>query len=280
MAADGSPSAAKSADGSVRRLHFPGLVLLVLLLLQASSPLPAAMDLFACALRDLAPAQLVHDSRYSTADLMAAIEVNDPRTDSFLALDPDAALALEFDPERCGEYTRAEVLAIACRLFQLEATAHAGHPLASTLWTCNLLRPAHLARLRTHPRPYARVLYALLLATVKCTEIVWLELERGNVYQHEDVHLYPSGLAFSDLLLPLPPPDSSSSSSSSTTTTDDILRLLDDALSTLSTLSTLNPLDDDDDDDNDNSDHDDLRALVEFRIVNPAPLPPSAPGHC
>ncbi|GAA5883640.1 hypothetical protein JCM3774_005989 [Rhodotorula dairenensis] len=209
------------------------------------------MELLERALRELERGQLVHDDRYSTADLMAAIEINDPRTDSFLlAAHPKSTPT--WDPDWTA-YTAAEVLHIARRLFRLEATAHAGHPLLSTLWTCNLLRPRSLAALAHAQSPAARILNAILLATVKCTEIVWQQLERALVYEHEDVHLATNGLAFESLLhAALPQPQQPAQPVS----TDQVLHLLDEALSLLPDDDHLDP----------DRTHSQLKAMLEFRI--------------
>ncbi|GAA5978795.1 hypothetical protein JCM10908_004488 [Rhodotorula pacifica] len=240
-----------------------------------------ALPLLQSALHDLPRAQIVRDERYPMMELMSAIEINDARTDTYLYAQKqreqavanssdggDGGRAEDFDPAQIPAYSAAQVLEISRELLRLEATFHAGHSLASTLWGCNLLRPSSLAALSTSisivgerdvretstisgsgssplaaaesssgasspasttapaptsastskaeaeaeptTRPAAQsalpavpavvVLRALLLGTVKCAEIVWEELSKGQVYEHEDVHLSLSTLSFNTLL--------------------------------------------------------------------------------
>lgn len=78
----------------------------------------------------------------------------------------------------------------------MQATFQDGNPLASTLWTCNYLRPSSLATVssafpsssddsaedtRTGWRTV--VLRALLLGTLKSSEIMWEEMCKGQVYE-------------------------------------------------------------------------------------------------
>ncbi|GAA5969103.1 hypothetical protein JCM8115_007116 [Rhodotorula mucilaginosa] len=169
-----------------------------------------ALPLLDAALRDLqGSAHLVRDERYPMLELMSAIEINDPRTDTFLHARQQLPASGEFDPALHLEYSDSDLLDISNHLLQLEATFQAGHPLASTLWTCNLLRPSSLSNIASSASGTNTVLRALLLGTLKCSEIVHQELSKGQVYEHEDVHLsLPPSMSFSSLLAsayPRPP---------------------------------------------------------------------------
>ncbi|BGP53648.1 N-alpha-acetyltransferase, non-catalitic subunit [Rhodotorula sphaerocarpa] len=153
------------------------------------------LPLLNAALADLAPAQLI----------------NDARTDTYL-------YAQQQQPPVPPPQDSAPTWTLA------RCTFHAGHPLASTLWTCSLLRlPSHprygFPAAAQHPLELT-VSRALVLGTLKCSEIVWEELAKGQVYEHEDVHLSLSTLHFPSLLVAAAsagksPSTSSPSSSSS-----------------------------------------------------------------
>ncbi|GAA6003296.1 hypothetical protein JCM10207_001849 [Rhodosporidiobolus poonsookiae] len=217
--------------------------------------------LLEAALPELSLGQVVRDERYSMMELMSAIEINDSRTDTYLyarkqreAQQPPLP---PFDPR--SDLTAEEVLYMADELFRLDATFHDGHPLASTLWTCNYLRPDSLAAVSGFSAPpsyggseasaelpeqlRAIVLRSLLLGTIKCTEIAWEELRKGQVYEHEDVHLNTSSLTFPSLLascFPPPPPpvrsplalpgQAAEPPQERVVSVDDVLRALDEAL--------------------------------------------------
>ncbi|KAL8293221.1 hypothetical protein RQP46_000915 [Phenoliferia psychrophenolica] len=152
--------------------------------------------------------------------VMSAIEVMDPRTDSFLAHKlgiPDSTTTTRFDASL--ELLPDELVWILDHLMRLEITHLDGHPLVSTLFTCHYLRPRALRQLSvpspgTNPSNDAArlpgfrsiVLRAMLLATLKCAEIVWEESCKSQVYEHEDVHLSTAGLSFPDLLAAAFPP--------------------------------------------------------------------------
>ncbi|GAA5989289.1 hypothetical protein JCM11641_006102 [Rhodosporidiobolus odoratus] len=221
----------------------------------------SALPLLEAALAELSIGQVVREESYPMSELMSAIEINDPRTDTCLH-----ALNLRKDQnpplppfDAAMPLTPEEVLWVNDEVVRLEATFHRGHPLPSTLWTCNYLRPASLQRLCFPPpmtSPSARqiaeeklrtvVLRALLLGTIKCGEIVFEELGRGKIYEHEDAHLHLSSLSFPALLSscfpPLPPPPSPSrlalpgqsrqqaeEPQERVVSVDDVLRALDEA---------------------------------------------------
>ncbi|BGP37661.1 N-alpha-acetyltransferase, non-catalitic subunit [Rhodotorula kratochvilovae] len=220
-----------------------------------------AVPLLEAAMADLAKGQLVRDERYAMMDLMSAIEVNDARTDTFLHAQKEREAHPDlppFDPSL--PLSAEEVLWVHDEILRLEATFHSGHPLSSTLWTCNYLRPASLGALSglaqsTSAAPANEqsklrtiVLRALLLGVLKTSEIAWEELSKGQVYEHEDVHLALGTLSFNTLMASCFPPVSPPTSPASpllvpgqaplapeqpaerTVSVDDVLRALDDAL--------------------------------------------------
>ncbi|GAA6000952.1 uncharacterized protein JCM10292_006510 [Rhodotorula paludigena] len=179
-----------------------------------------AMPLIDAALAELAKGQLIRDERYTMMELMSAIEVNDARTDNFLHAQQDMDRYPPFDPDRVLD--PQSVAWVHDEVVRLEATFYAGHPLASTLWTCNYLRADSLAAISgfasppsTSANPLERlpeiqtvVLRALLLGVLKTSEIVWEEMSKNQVYEHEDVHLSLSTLSFNSLMAACFPPDS------------------------------------------------------------------------
>lgn len=83
-----------------------------------------ALPLLDAALRDLqGTAHLVRDERYPMLELMSAIEINDPRTDTFLHARQQLPASGEFDPALHLEYSDSEVLDISNHLLQLEVSS-------------------------------------------------------------------------------------------------------------------------------------------------------------
>jgi hypothetical protein len=70
---------------------------------------------------------------------------------------------------------------------------HQGHPLASTLFTCQYFRPHSLSAVSARSTTSKRedlaeglrnvVLRAMLMGIIKSTEITWEELCKGQVYE-------------------------------------------------------------------------------------------------
>ncbi|GAA5837751.1 hypothetical protein JCM9279_006851 [Rhodotorula babjevae] len=178
-----------------------------------------ALPLLEQAMADLAKGQLVRDERCSMMDLMSAIEINDARTDTFLHSQKErqrqSSLPL-FDP--AVPLSAQDVIWLHDEVLRLEATFHAGYPLASTLWACNYLRADALAIISGFAPSTSAVaedeqsqlrtvvLRALLLAVLKSSQIVWEELGKGQVYEHEDVHLSRGSLSFNTLMSACYPP--------------------------------------------------------------------------
>ncbi|BGP68084.1 N-alpha-acetyltransferase, non-catalitic subunit [Rhodotorula toruloides] len=221
-----------------------------------------ALPLLEKALAELSKGQLVRDERYGMMDLMSAIEINDARTDTFLHAQKErqagSADLPPFHPSL--DLSAEELIWVHDEMLRLEATFRDGYPLSSTLWTCNLLRPSSLAEL-CDPRRRASgtskedplratelrtvVLRALLLGTLKTSEIMWEETGKAQLYEHEDVHLSLSTLSFNSLMSACYPPATPSPPLSTdplradppsqppperTVSVDDVLRDLDEAL--------------------------------------------------
>ncbi|KPV75711.1 uncharacterized protein RHOBADRAFT_52745 [Rhodotorula graminis WP1] len=162
---------------------------------------------------DLAKGQLVRDERCSMMDLMSAIEINDARTDTYLHSQKERqrqSSLPSFDP--AVPLHAQDVVWLHDEVLRLEATFHAGYPLASTLWTCNYLRADSLAAISGFaPSTSASaddgqsqlrtvVVRALFLGVLKSSQIVWEELGKNQVYEHEDVHLSRGSLSFNSLM--------------------------------------------------------------------------------
>ncbi|GAA5875576.1 hypothetical protein JCM16303_000672 [Sporobolomyces ruberrimus] len=212
---------------------------------------------FETALSELSTGQLIQDPRYTMMDLMSAIEINDPRTDSFAAARNSSREQLpDFDASRILDVQ--EVVWVIDEMMRLEATFQDGQPLMSTLWNCNYLRVPSLTTLAstcTEGRvdSVQGVFRAMLLGILKTQEIVWEECCKGQVYEHEDVHLASSTLTFDKLMAacytlrssrsPSPPPTTDNPllvpgqqaeptprpAPDRTVSIDDVLRLLDEA---------------------------------------------------
>ncbi|GAA5905135.1 uncharacterized protein JCM6883_004977 [Sporobolomyces salmoneus] len=167
---------------------------------------------FETALSELSIGQLVQDPRYTMMDLMSAIEINDPRTDSFVAARNNSGSQLpDFDASR--QLSTEEIVWVLDKIMRLEATFQDGQPLMSTLWNCNYFRIPSLPALSSscgdeRIGSVQAVFRAMLLGILKSQEIVWEECCKGQVYEHEDVHLASSTLSFNSLMAacyPLPP---------------------------------------------------------------------------
>ncbi|KAK4703252.1 N-alpha-acetyltransferase 35, NatC auxiliary subunit, partial [Phenoliferia sp. Uapishka_3] len=182
------------------------------------SSLPVFRDarpLLEAALAQLGPGELVKVDDMQLVQIMSAVEIMEDRTDSFLA--KKLALAAR-DPslpafDATLELLPDELVWILDRILCLEMAHLDGHPLVSTLFTCRYLRPAALTELSLVPAgadptsdparlPGLRriVLRAMLLGVLKCTETVWEECCKSQVYDHEDIHLSTAGLTFPELL--------------------------------------------------------------------------------
>ncbi|GAA5990382.1 hypothetical protein JCM5350_003678 [Sporobolomyces pararoseus] len=174
--------------------------------------------LFETALSELSTGQLVQDARYTMMDLMSAIEINDPRTDSYVAARNDQRERLpDFDPSR--QLSAREAVWVVDEIMRLEATFQDGQPLMSTLWNCNYFRNPSLSALASSCNDervgsIQSVFRAMLLGILKTQEIVWEECCKGQVYEHEDVHLASSTLSFNSLMAACYPSPSTASSPS------------------------------------------------------------------
>lgn len=147
------------------------------------------------------------------------MQIMDPRTDSFLPSLTEEKSLPRFDPSHdfadpveliwiFDQLIRLEVR-VRCAIAGLPSSCtddsgarllqvgfHQGHPLASTLFTCQYFRPLALRAVSTSSAASKVtgsnrcgeelrmiVLRAMLMGMIKSTEIVWEELCKGQVYE-------------------------------------------------------------------------------------------------
>ncbi|KAM0792066.1 hypothetical protein ACM66B_004771 [Microbotryomycetes sp. NB124-2] len=161
-------------------------------------------ELMSRAIKSLRPGETVKHDNLTLMDLMSASEIMEPRTDSYLTLSQpsEAGSSGQAVPFDCMvELLPHELVWIVDELVRRETTFHDGHPLAWTLLTCKYLRAPALDNLASSDEPMHVILKALLMGTIKSTEIVWEELAKAQIYEHEDVHLNMATINFTDLLL-------------------------------------------------------------------------------
>ncbi|SCV67106.1 BQ2448_5752 [Microbotryum intermedium] len=208
--------------------------------------------LFDTARCDLYPGQMIKANQSSLLDLMGAIEIMDPRTDSYLLhqQSPVSSNLPSFDPTQ--DIRPRELIWVLDELLGLEALITLqmkfldGFPLASTVLECQYLRPNALSELAStaaaSPSIWPSILLEMLLSVVQCTQMIWQELCKAQVYEHEDVHLGLGGLDFESL--------SQAGSSSflartgdgkTGTTIDDVVHRLDASLAGLQQLDSCDP---------------------------------------
>ncbi|KDE02400.1 hypothetical protein MVLG_07039 [Microbotryum lychnidis-dioicae p1A1 Lamole] len=153
---------------------------------------------------DLKAGQMIKAKQSSLLDLMGAIEIMDPRTDSYLLHQQSSVFSNlpPFDPTH--EMTPRELIWVLDKLLCLEMKFLDGSPLASTVFECQYLRPTALADLAStaaaSPSIWTSILLEMLLSITHCIHMIWQELCKAQVYEHEDVHLGLGGLDFESLL--------------------------------------------------------------------------------
>ncbi|KZS98798.1 hypothetical protein SISNIDRAFT_447615 [Sistotremastrum niveocremeum HHB9708] len=122
---------------------------------------------------------------FTLNESMGAIEIMDPRMDSgvILAEQKDRP---PFEPTR--HLLPEELCWVMDRLTACEMTWHNGYALAQTVYTCLFVhhRDAILRTPDTHddsrPREMlSKVLYSYVCGTLKCCDMAWRELAKGNV---------------------------------------------------------------------------------------------------
>ncbi|KAI6111212.1 Mak10 subunit, NatC N-terminal acetyltransferase-domain-containing protein [Pisolithus sp. B1] len=142
--------------------------------------------------RDMEPDALLFDKDFSLHDAMAAFE---PRSDSGLALLDDSRPP--FDP--LVPLLPDEVCWIIDRAYSCEMAWHGGYTLSQTvIWFLYVhalpdIDPDTISRSHHHDPDRTRpvelvsvVLGASVLGLLKCCDLVWRELVKGNVYDCED----------------------------------------------------------------------------------------------
>ncbi|KAG6330036.1 hypothetical protein ID866_9056 [Astraeus odoratus] len=152
-------------------------------------------SLFLEASQDMQPGALVFDKGFTLHDAMAAFEIGEPRFDSGLALLDDSRPP--FNP--LAPLLPEEVCWIIDRTFACEMEWHTGYTLSQTVFSClyvhalNDLDPDVVSREKLRDTDKARpvelitvILKASILGLLKCCDLSWRELSKGNVYDAED----------------------------------------------------------------------------------------------
>ncbi|KAH8114195.1 Mak10 subunit, NatC N-terminal acetyltransferase-domain-containing protein [Phellopilus nigrolimitatus] len=147
--------------------------------------------LFDEASEDMALDELLLVDGFTLNEAMSAVEIGDPRMDSGAALPVDAQQHPPFDP--LAPLLPGEVCWVLDRALTCEMHWHAGNALAQTVFTCLYMH--HLAALVSDaPRGVAdravelvtRVVRPGIAGMVKCCDLAYRELTKGNVHDCED----------------------------------------------------------------------------------------------
>ncbi|KAG1856630.1 Mak10 subunit, NatC N-terminal acetyltransferase-domain-containing protein [Suillus subalutaceus] len=151
--------------------------------------------LFEDAAEALHPGALVLTNGFTLLDAMSSFEIGEPRFDSGLAL-LDKSKPI-FNP--LAPLTPEEVCWIIDRSFSCEMEWHSGYTLSQTIYSFLYVHslkeidpdlvpggsPPRSDNLRP-PELITVVLRAALLGLLKCCDLSWRELNKGNVYDAED----------------------------------------------------------------------------------------------
>ncbi|KAG2359731.1 Mak10 subunit, NatC N-terminal acetyltransferase-domain-containing protein [Suillus spraguei] len=124
--------------------------------------------LFEDAAEDMHPGALVLTDGFTLMDAMSSFEIGEPRFDSGLALLDKSKPS--FNP--LAPLTPEEVCWIIDRSFSCEMEWHSGYTFSQTIYSFLYLITV--------------VLRAALLGLLKCCDLSWRELNKGNVYDAED----------------------------------------------------------------------------------------------
>ncbi|KAL1920870.1 uncharacterized protein VTP21DRAFT_11505 [Calcarisporiella thermophila] len=163
--------------------------------------------------------QLIHPPSFSLFEAMSAIEIMDPKMDSGMVLKTDS----EKEPFNPFELlTPSQVLFVVDKLTACETTWLAGQPLSQTIFTClythhvveltdQSVRPPltnfsgdeeQVATSNTPPPQLVWLtLKAYVLGVLKCSQAIWVEMTKGNIYEEEDFTTNKQGLSFSEHIL-------------------------------------------------------------------------------
>lgn len=151
--------------------------------------------LFEQASQDMQPGTLLFDKDFSLHDSMAAFEIGEPRFDSGLSLLDDSRPPFDSLTPLLPE----EVCWMIDRAFSCEMAWHAGCTLSQTVFSFLYVHalpnmdPDTIAQSHHRESDRARpielvsvVLRASVLGLLKCCDLAWRELIKGNVYDSED----------------------------------------------------------------------------------------------
>ncbi|OAX36010.1 Mak10-domain-containing protein [Rhizopogon vinicolor AM-OR11-026] len=151
--------------------------------------------LFEDAAEDMQPGDLLLADGFTLQDAMASFEIGEPRFDSGMALLDKSKPS--FNP--LAPLTSEEVCWIIDRSFSCEMEWHSGYTLSQTIFSFLYVHslkdidpdlvpggsPPHADKQRP-PELITVVLRAAVMGLLKCCDLTWRELNKGNVYDAED----------------------------------------------------------------------------------------------
>ncbi|KAK9765100.1 N-alpha-acetyltransferase, non-catalitic subunit [Basidiobolus ranarum] len=150
------------------------------------------------ATNDLDIGQLVHLESFGLYDSMAAIEIMDPKMDTGMYVEGQDA-SKDFDVS--STLSASQVLGIMDKLCSCELAWHSGHSLSQTIFTClyvhNVFKiPPVEGFSEFDDNLVTLVLKSYVLGVIKCCQLIWQEMVKGNVYEEEDFTTNKYGLSF------------------------------------------------------------------------------------
>ncbi|KAK9845848.1 hypothetical protein WJX81_004103 [Elliptochloris bilobata] len=149
-------------------------------------------QLLASASEQLQLGELLHGEDFSLFEAMSAVEIGDPKLDAGLTVDYSLPANRPPSDEAAPRWpSSAAALAVMDRLAALEATWHADHSLAQTVFTCLYL--LHPQRLEGHP-----VLSGYCRAVRATCCVVRDMVLTGCVCEDEDFQAHAFGLTLAD----------------------------------------------------------------------------------
>ncbi|ORY01708.1 Mak10-domain-containing protein [Basidiobolus meristosporus CBS 931.73] len=150
------------------------------------------------ATNDFDVGQLVHLESFGLYDSMAAIEIMDPKMDTGMRVEGQDA-SKDFDAS--SPLSASQILGVMDKLCSCELAWHSGHSLSQTIFTClyvhNVFKiPQVKGVAESDNNLVSLVLKAYVLGVIKCCQLVWQEMIKGNVYEEEDFTTNKYGLSF------------------------------------------------------------------------------------
>ncbi|KAM5542815.1 hypothetical protein V8D89_003776 [Ganoderma adspersum] len=150
-------------------------------------------DLFAAGARDMEPEEVVLMDNFTLVDAMSAFEIGEPRLDSGMILDEQRRAP--FDP--LTPLLPKEVCWLLDRSFACEMEWHSGKTLSQSVFTILFvhhlpdINPEYLSPKEDEDPARPRwlitvVVRAAMLALLKCCDLAWRELSKGQVQDVED----------------------------------------------------------------------------------------------